>query len=112
MPYGSDLAFNDAGAEIVSLAQRSYGKNSVTGTKTGPFQKSSRPRRGARAFIVLQAFAALGHSSEPKLLDDPVITSIAKRVNRTPAQVLLAWAVQLGTALLTTSKTQPHQAEL
>jgi diketogulonate reductase-like aldo/keto reductase len=55
--------------------------------------------------IVLQAFAALGHSSEPKLLDDPVITSIAKRVNKTPAQVLLAWAVQRGTALLTTSKT-------
>ena len=55
--------------------------------------------------IVLQAFAALGHSTEPKLLDDPVITSIAKRVKKTPAQVLLAWAVQRGTALLTTSKT-------
>ena len=55
--------------------------------------------------IVLQAFAALGHSSEPRLLDDPVITSIAKRVNKTPAQVALAWAVQRGTALLTTSKT-------
>jgi diketogulonate reductase-like aldo/keto reductase len=55
--------------------------------------------------IVLQAFAALGHSSEPKLLDDPVITSIARRVNKTPGQVLLAWAVQRGTALLTTSKT-------
>jgi diketogulonate reductase-like aldo/keto reductase len=55
--------------------------------------------------IVLQAFAALGHSSQPKLLDDPVITAIAKRVNKTPAQVLLAWAIQRGTALLTTSKT-------
>ena len=55
--------------------------------------------------IVFQAFAALGHSSEPNLLDDPVITSIATRVNKTPAQVLLAWAVQRGTALLTTSKT-------
>ena len=32
-----------------------------------------------------------------------MITSIAKRV--TPAQVPLAWAVQRGTALLTTSKT-------
>jgi diketogulonate reductase-like aldo/keto reductase len=55
--------------------------------------------------IVLQAFAALGHSSEPKLLEDPVITAVAKRVNKTPAQVLLAWAIQRGTALLTTSKT-------
>jgi diketogulonate reductase-like aldo/keto reductase len=55
--------------------------------------------------IVLQAFAALGHSSEPKLLDDPVIAAIAKRVNKTPAQVLLAWAIQRGTALLTTSRS-------
>ena len=53
--------------------------------------------------IVLQAFAALGHSSEPKLVENPVITAIAKRVNKTPAQVLLAWAIQRGTALLTTS---------
>jgi diketogulonate reductase-like aldo/keto reductase len=55
--------------------------------------------------IVLQAFAALGHSSEPRLLEDPVITTIARRVDKTPAQVLLAWAIQRGTALLTTSKT-------
>ena len=55
--------------------------------------------------IVLQAFAALGHSSEPNLLEDPVITAIAKRVNKTPREVLLAWAIQRGTALLTTSKT-------
>ena len=55
--------------------------------------------------IVMQAFAPLGHAIEPKLLEDPVITIIAKRVNQTPAQVLLAWALQRGTALLTTSKT-------
>jgi diketogulonate reductase-like aldo/keto reductase len=55
--------------------------------------------------IVLQAFAALGHGMEPRLLEDPVITAIARRVNKTPAQVLLAWAIQRGTALLTTSKT-------
>src|ERR1700689_5212521 len=55
--------------------------------------------------IVLQAFAALGHSSEPKLLEDPVIIAVARRVNKTPAQVLLAWAIQRGTAPLTTSKT-------
>jgi diketogulonate reductase-like aldo/keto reductase len=39
------------------------------------------------------------------LLEDPVVTAVAKRVNKTPAQVLLAWAIQRGTALLTTSKT-------
>jgi diketogulonate reductase-like aldo/keto reductase len=55
--------------------------------------------------IVFQAFAALGHSSEPNVLQDPIVTAIAKRVNKSPAQVLLAWAIQRGTALLTTSKT-------
>jgi diketogulonate reductase-like aldo/keto reductase len=54
--------------------------------------------------IVFQAFAPLGHNSEPKVLEDPVVLGIAKRVNKTPAQVLLAWAVQRGTAALTTSK--------
>ncbi len=56
--------------------------------------------------IVLLAFAALGHGISPKVLDDPVITSIAQRVDKTPAQVALAWAVQRGTAFLTTS-TKP-----
>jgi len=53
--------------------------------------------------IVLLAFAPLGHAMEPNLLTDPVITGIADRVNKTPAQVALAWAVQRGTAFLTTS---------
>ncbi len=57
--------------------------------------------------IVLLAFAALGHGLDPKVLDDPVITSIAQRVHKTPAQVALSWAVQRGTAFLTTS-TKPR----
>lgn len=60
--------------------------------------------------IVLQAFAPLGHGLEPKLLDDPVITAIARRMQKTPAQVALAWAVQRGTAFLTTS-TKPHRIQ-
>jgi alcohol dehydrogenase (NADP+) len=32
-----------------------------------------------------------------------VVIEIARRVGRTPAQVLLAWAIQRGTALLTTA---------
>ena len=55
--------------------------------------------------IVLQAFAALGHNSEPNVLVDPVITAIAARVGKTQAQVVLAWAIQRGTALLTTTRT-------
>jgi diketogulonate reductase-like aldo/keto reductase len=56
--------------------------------------------------IVLLAFAALGHAMKPSVVDDPVIAAIAQRVHKTPAQVALAWAVQRGTAFLTTS-TKP-----
>jgi len=53
----------------------------------------------------------LGHGMKPGLLEDPVISAIAKRVEKTPAQVLLAWAVQRGTALLTTPKTADRARE-
>jgi diketogulonate reductase-like aldo/keto reductase len=61
--------------------------------------------------IVLLAFAALGHAMNPRVLDDPVITSIAQRVHQTPGQVALAWAVQRGTAFLTTSTSPGHIQE-
>jgi len=61
--------------------------------------------------IVLLAFAPLGHGMRPGPLEDPVISAMAARVGRTPAQVLLAWAVQRGTALLTTPKTAERARE-
>ena len=53
--------------------------------------------------IILLAFASLGHALEPRLLDDPLIVSIAQRSGKTPAQVLLAWGIQRGSAVLTGS---------
>ncbi len=53
--------------------------------------------------VVFLAFASLGHGISPRLLDDPVITGIADRVKKSAAQVLLAWGVQRGTAVLTSS---------
>jgi alcohol dehydrogenase (NADP+) len=61
--------------------------------------------------IVLLAFAPLGHGMKPGLLEDPVISAVAARVGKTPAQVLLAWAVQRGTALLTTPKSAARARE-
>jgi diketogulonate reductase-like aldo/keto reductase len=55
--------------------------------------------------IILLAFASLGHALEPRLLDDALIVSIAQRLEKTPAQVLLAWGIQRGTAVLTGSVT-------
>ena len=61
--------------------------------------------------VVFLAFAPLGHGIRPGLLEDPVISAIAARVEKTTAQVLLAWAVQRGTALLTTPKTVARARE-
>jgi aldehyde reductase len=61
--------------------------------------------------IVLLAFAPLGHGMRPGLIEDPVISAIAARIGKTPAQVLLAWAVQRGTALLTTPKSAARARE-
>src|SRR5271167_4500277 len=61
--------------------------------------------------VVLLAFAPLGHGMRPGPLEDPVISAIAARVGKTTAQVLLAWAVQRGTALLTTPRTAARARE-
>jgi alcohol dehydrogenase (NADP+) len=61
--------------------------------------------------IVFLAFAPLGHGIRPGPLEDPVVLQIAERIGKTPAQVLLAWAVQRGTALLTTPKTAARARE-
>jgi len=61
--------------------------------------------------IVFLAFAPLGHGARPGPLEDPVITALAARVGKTSAQVLLAWAVQRGTAVLTTPKSAERAKE-
>jgi diketogulonate reductase-like aldo/keto reductase len=61
--------------------------------------------------IVFLAFAPLGHGIRPGPLEDPVVLRIAERVGKTPAQVLIAWAVQRGTAVLTTPKTDARARE-
>jgi diketogulonate reductase-like aldo/keto reductase len=61
--------------------------------------------------IVMLAFAPLGHAIEPKVLDDTVITRVARAVGQAPSQVLLAWAVQRGTAVITTSTNRSHIEE-
>jgi diketogulonate reductase-like aldo/keto reductase len=61
--------------------------------------------------IVLLAFAPLGHAMEPRLLDDPLIVAMARRLGKTPAQVLLAWGIQRGTAVLTSSIRPARIAE-
>ncbi|PSN44394.1 Alcohol dehydrogenase [NADP(+)] A [Blattella germanica] len=50
--------------------------------------------------ILLQAYCSLGGSSDKLLLEDPTIVCIAKKIGRTPAQVLLRWALQQGIGII------------
>jgi aldehyde reductase len=61
--------------------------------------------------IVLLAFAPLGHGMRPGPLEDPAVLAIARQTSLTPAQVLLAWGIQRGTAVLTTAKTLDRARE-
>jgi alcohol dehydrogenase (NADP+) len=61
--------------------------------------------------IVFLAFAPLGHGMRPGPLEDPAVLAIARQAALTPAQVLLAWAIQRGTAVLTTAKTLDRARE-
>jgi alcohol dehydrogenase (NADP+) len=61
--------------------------------------------------IVFLAGAPLAHGLRPGPLEDPVILAIAERVGKTPAQVLLAWAAQRGTALLVKTRTADRVRE-
>ncbi|KAF0654182.1 aldo/keto reductase, diketogulonate reductase [Cyanobium sp. Copco_Reservoir_LC18] len=49
--------------------------------------------------------------SRPVLLEDPTITAIATQRGLTPAQVLLRWALQRGTAVIPKSVTPARLAE-
>jgi hypothetical protein len=51
------------------------------------------------------------HGIRPGPLEDPAVLAIAKQTSLTPAQVLLAWGIQRGTAVLTTAKTLDRARE-
>jgi len=66
-------------------------------------QSTCHPPYGKSQGIILLAFASLGHALEPRLLDDPLVVSLARRRGKTPAPVLLAWGILRGSAVLTGS---------
>lgn len=61
--------------------------------------------------ILLTAYSPLGRSKEPKILSDPAILKIAEKYNRTPAQVILNWAMQRGTAVIPRSCNPQRQRD-
>jgi alcohol dehydrogenase (NADP+) len=107
------IGLSDVGIEHVrEVFEQARIKPSVVQIESHPFL----PQREIldycnRNGIVLLAFAPLGHGIRPGPLTDPVILDLAAQLDRTPAQVLLAWAVQRGTAVLTTPRNPDRANE-
>lgn len=107
------IGLSDVGLkELVSIYEAARIKPAVVQVESHPYLPETELLEFCKQHgIVFLAFAPLGHGMKPGPLDDPVITGIAARVGRTPAQVLLAWAAQRGTALLTTTRTAARARE-
>jgi len=104
----SDIGLN----ELLGLYESARIKPAVVQVESHPYLPETELLEFCKEKgVVFLAFAPLGHGMRPGPLEDPVILAIAARVGKTPAQVLLAWAVQRGTALLTTSKTAARARE-
>ena len=58
--------------------------------------------------IVTEAWSPI---AQGKVLDDPVIVAIARRLGRTPAQVTLRWAIQRGDVVFPKSVTRARVEE-
>ncbi|KAK7546783.1 aldehyde reductase [Phyllosticta citricarpa] len=57
--------------------------------------------------IVVEAYSPLGNNiyNLPRAVDDPEVQAIANDVGKSPAQVLIQWAIQRGTVVLPKSVT-------
>jgi diketogulonate reductase-like aldo/keto reductase len=98
--------------ELIPLYDAARIKPAVIQVETHPYLPETDLLKFCHAKnIILLAFAPLGHGIRPGPLDDPVITAISARVGKSPAQVLLSWAVQRGTALLTTPMSAARAKE-
>ncbi|VXC16862.1 2,5-diketo-D-gluconate reductase B [Burkholderia sp. 8Y] len=107
------IGLSDIGLdELRHLYESARIKPAVVQVEAHPYH----PRTELLAFckaheIALLTSSPLGRGVKPGPLDDGVIRAIAARLNRTPAQVLLAWAAQRGTAFLTTPETGQRAKE-
>jgi alcohol dehydrogenase (NADP+) len=107
------IGLSDIGlAELLPIYESARIKPAVVQVESHPYLPETELLEFCKEKgIVLLAFAPLGHGIRPGPLEDPIISVVAERVGKTPAQVLLAWAVQRGAAVLTTPKTAARARE-
>lgn len=58
--------------------------------------------------IFLQAYSSLGSSNDKTLLRDPAVLDVATRLAKSPAQVLLRWAIQQNIGIIPKARSVEH----
>ena len=104
--------------DLMAYAQRAP---SVLQIEAHPYLTQERLIRLAKDYgLAVTAFSPLGAGSYLELgmaeageqvLEDPVVLAIAERHGRTPAQVVLRWALQRGTSVVVKSTSPARMAE-
>ena len=104
--------------DLMAYAQR---PPSVLQIEAHPYLTQDRLIRLAKDYgLAVTAFSPLGAGSYLELgmaeageqvLEDPVVLAIAERHGRTPAQVVLRWALQRGTSVVVKSTSPARMAE-
>lgn len=58
--------------------------------------------------VLLQAYSSLGGTNNNDLIQDATVVEIAKKLNKSPAQVLLRWALQQDIAIIPKARSKEH----
>ncbi len=90
-------------AHLQRLAQETEVTPAVNQIELHPYLLNDEVRRyGEEHGILTEAWSPIAQGG---VLDDPVITAIADRLDRTPAQVVLRWHIQRGSIVFPKSTT-------
>jgi len=100
---------NYTAAQLDRLIEATGEAPAVNQVEWSPFGHSAALLDHARAHgVVIQAYSPL---TRAKRLDDPVVAEIAEVREGTPAQVLLSWAIELGTPPVPKAASAAHREE-
>ncbi|MEV6487219.1 aldo/keto reductase [Actinoplanes sp. NPDC051633] len=96
-------------AHLQRLAQESEVTPAVNQIEIHPYFTNDETRQfDASHQIVNESYSPI---AQGEVLDDSTITSIAKAVGKTPAQVVLRWHIQRGDVIFPKSKTESRVRE-
>lgn len=58
--------------------------------------------------ILLEAYSSLGGTDNSRLISAPAVVAIARKLGKSPAQILLRWAVQQNVAVIPKARSKAH----